>query len=217
MNSIAPRGCDTETRDNVPAKENYFLFHFCSLSPHSLLSAPPYLHFSYSANSHTARMKATMSSDYNSPNTTKPINEKGGKTVQGELKGNDINNTGKKTILVCDDEPDLLLMFRIHLESRYNVLTVDSGKACIDKLIDHKNKNEKVDLLLLDYKLGDISGDAIARKLKDIENTKILLITAFELDEKVIQDLVQNKYVVDVIKKPILLEQLSQKIEQNIN
>jgi hypothetical protein len=43
-----------------------------------------------------------------------------------------------------------------------------------------------------------------------------VLITAFELDDKVIQDLVQNKYVVDVIKKPILLEQLSHKIEENM-
>jgi CheY-like chemotaxis protein len=127
-----------------------------------------------------------------------------------------IDNLTRKTILVCDDETDLLLMFRIHLESRYNVLTVDSGKACIDKLIDRNNKDEKVDLLLLDYKLGDISGDVVARKVKDIVNTKIVLITAFELDDKVIQDLVQNKYVVDVIKKPIMLEQLSQKIEENM-
>ena len=133
-----------------------------------------------------------------------------------QKKGGSADNLARKTILVCDDETDLLLMFRIHLESRYNVLTVDSGKACIDKLIDHKNKNEKVDLLLLDYKLGDISGDVVARKIKDIENTRILLITAFELDDKVIQDLVQNNYVVDVIKKPILLEQLSQKIEENM-
>jgi CheY-like chemotaxis protein len=133
-----------------------------------------------------------------------------------QKKGGRIDNSARKTILVCDDETDLLLMFRIHLESRYNVLTVDSGKACIDKLIDRKNKNEKIDLLLLDYKLGDISGDVVARKVKDIANTKIVLITAFELDDKVIQDLVQNKYVVDVIKKPILLEQLSQKIEENM-
>ena len=133
-----------------------------------------------------------------------------------QKKGGSADNLARKTILVCDDETDLLLMFRIHLESRYNVLTVDSGKACIDKLIDHKNKNEKVDLLLLDYKLGDISGDVVARKVKDIENTKILLITAFELDDKVIQDLVHNKSVVDVIKKPILLEQLSLKIEENM-
>ena len=100
---------------------------------------------------------------------------------RGTKKGGRIDNSARKTILVCDDETDLLLMFRIHLESQYNVLTVDSGKACIDKLIDRKNKNEKIDLLLLDYKLGDISGDVVARKVKDIANTKIVLITAFEL------------------------------------
>jgi CheY-like chemotaxis protein len=136
--------------------------------------------------------------------------------IGDQIKGGRADNLSRKTILVCDDEADLLLMFRIHLESRYNVLTVDSGKACIEKLLDRKNNNEKVDLLLLDYKLGDISGDVVARKIKDIEDTRILLITAFELDDKVIQDLVQNKYVVDVIKKPILLEQLSQKIEENM-
>ena len=70
-----------------------------------------------------------------------------------QKKEGNTESFARKTILVCDDEADLLLMFRIHLESRYNVLTVDSGKACIDKLIDRKNKNEKVDLLLLDYKL----------------------------------------------------------------
>jgi CheY-like chemotaxis protein len=142
---------------------------------------------------------------------------RGHEYMTGEQKsGGRTDSFARKTILVCDDEADLLLMFRIHFESRYNVLTVDSGKACIDKLIDRKNKNEKVDLLLLDYKLGDISGDVVARKAKEIQNTKIVLITAFELDDKVIQDLVQNKYVVDVIKKPILLEQLSKKIEENM-
>jgi hypothetical protein len=29
--------------------------------------------------------------------------------------------------MVCDDERDLLLMFEIHLQAKYNVLTVDSG------------------------------------------------------------------------------------------
>ena len=74
----------------------------------------------------------------------------------------DVQHSSKKTILVCDDETDLLLMFRIYLESQYKVLTVDSGKSCIDTILEHKNKNEEIDLLLLDYKLGDISGDIVA-------------------------------------------------------
>ena len=131
-------------------------------------------------------------------------------------RGEDIRLSVRKTILVCDDETDLLLMFRIHLESQYNVITVDSGKSCVDTILDCKNKNKEIDLLLLDYKLGDISGDVVARKIKEIEDIKILLITAFELDNQIISELMQNRLIVDVVKKPVQLEKLSQKIKETI-
>jgi response regulator RpfG family c-di-GMP phosphodiesterase len=127
-----------------------------------------------------------------------------------------VQRSVQKTILVCDDETDLLLMFRIYLESQYKVLTVDSGQSCIDTILDLKNKNEEIDLLLLDYKLGDISGDIVARKVKEIDNIKILLITAFELDNQIVSELIQEGLIVDVVKKPIQLEQLSQRIKETI-
>ncbi len=128
----------------------------------------------------------------------------------------DVHRSVQKTILVCDDETDLLLMFRIYLESQYKVLTVDSGQSCIDTILDLKNKNEELDLLLLDYKLGDISGDNVARKVKEIDDIKILLITAFELENQIVSELIQEGLIVDVVKKPIQLEQLSQKIRETI-
>jgi response regulator RpfG family c-di-GMP phosphodiesterase len=128
----------------------------------------------------------------------------------------DAQLSAQRTILVCDDETDLLLMFRIYLESQYKILTVDSGRSCIDTILDLKNKNEEIDLLLLDYKLGDISGDIVARKVKEIDDIKILLITAFELDNQVVSELIQGGLIVDVVKKPIQLEQLSQKIKETI-
>jgi response regulator RpfG family c-di-GMP phosphodiesterase len=130
--------------------------------------------------------------------------------------GEDVQHSPQKTILVCDDETDLLLMFRIYLESLYNILTVDSGQSCIDTILDHKNRNEEIDLLLLDYKLGDISGDIVARKVKEIDDIKILLITAFELDNQIVSELIHEGLIVDVVKKPIQLEQLSQKIKETI-
>ena len=128
----------------------------------------------------------------------------------------DVQRSVQKTILVCDDETDLLLMFRIYLESQYRVLTVDSGKSWIDTILDLKNKNEEIDLLLLDYKLGDISGDIVARKVKEIDDVKILLITAFELDNQIVSELIQEELIEDVVKKPVQLEQLSQKIKETI-
>lgn len=32
-----------------------------------------------------------------------------------------------------------------------------------------QEKNEMIDLVLLDYKLGDISGEDVARKIREIE------------------------------------------------
>ncbi|MDQ3976512.1 MAG: response regulator, partial [Thermoproteota archaeon] len=89
-------------------------------------------------------------------------------------------------------------------------------KSCIDTILDHKNKNEEIDLLLLDYKLGDISGDIVARKVKEIDDIKILLITAFELDNQIVSELKQEGLIEDVVKKPVQLEQLSLKIKETI-
>ena len=65
-----------------------------------------------------------------------------------------IDRKTRKSILVCDDESDLLLMFQIHLESQYNVMTVVSGKACIDKINELKKKNEMIDLGTLGLQAG---------------------------------------------------------------
>lgn len=128
-----------------------------------------------------------------------------------------IDKRVRRSILVCDDESDLLLMFQIHLESQYNVLTVVSGRECIDKINEIKKKNEKIDLVLLDYKLGDISGENVARKIREIEkNIKILMITAFELEDHVVKNMIKNRYINDIINKPIQLEELSKKIEEHL-
>lgn len=124
----------------------------------------------------------------------------------------------RRTILVCDDESDLLLMFQIHLESQYNVLTVVSGRECIDKINELKKKNEMIDLVLLDYKLGDISGENVARKIRETEkNIKILMITAFELEDHIVKNMIQNRYINDIIYKPIQLEELTKKIEEHLD
>jgi response regulator RpfG family c-di-GMP phosphodiesterase len=52
--------------------------------------------------------------------------------------------------------------------------------------------------------------------VKEIDDIKILLITAFELDNQIVSELIQGGLIVDVVKKPIQLEQLSQKIKETI-
>jgi CheY-like chemotaxis protein len=116
--------------------------------------------------------------------------------------------------MICDDEIDLLEMFQLALAGEYKILTADSGKGCIERYFEEKKvKGEKIDLLLLDYRLGDMQGDTVARKVKELNDVKIIMISAYELDEKMVEELKQSRYVVDVIKKPVSMKSLIEKIE----
>ena len=72
----------------------------------------------------------------------------------------------KKTVVICDDEQDLLQVFELALESEYNVILANSGGNCIEKIIEEKNRGNKIHLILLDYRSGDMFGDFVARSIK---------------------------------------------------
>ena len=119
-----------------------------------------------------------------------------------------------KIVMICDDEIDLLEMFQLALAGEYKILTADSGKGCIERYFEEKKvKGEKIDILLLDYRLGDMQGDTVAKKVKELNDVKIIMISAYELDEKMVEELKQSRYVVDVIKKPVSMKSLIEKIE----
>jgi CheY-like chemotaxis protein len=109
----------------------------------------------------------------------------------------------KKTVMVCDDEQDLRLLFGLTLKLKYNVIQVESGKNCIEKYVEEKNRGNKIHLILLDYRLGDMLGDTVARKIKAYNGVKIILISAYDLDQALIKELEESKFIVEFIEKPI--------------
>jgi CheY-like chemotaxis protein len=117
-------------------------------------------------------------------------------------------NLIKKTVMVCDDERDLLNLFGQALKSKYNVILVSSGEDCIDRFIEEKNRGNRIHLLLLDYKLSDMLGDSVARKIKEYNGVKIILISAYDLDGDFIEELKKNNYIANYIEKPIHLTYL---------
>ena len=116
--------------------------------------------------------------------------------------------TKKKTVMICEDEPDVLLSFEIMLKSKYNLMLVDSGEECIAKYIEEINRGNKIDLILLDYKLCDIMGDSVARKIKEYGGTKIILISAFNIDGVLVKELENGSYISKYILKPIETDSL---------
>jgi response regulator RpfG family c-di-GMP phosphodiesterase len=122
----------------------------------------------------------------------------------------------KRTVMICDDERDLLLMFAIELQTKYNVLTAESGEECIKKYLDAKGSGRKIDLILLDYRLGDTTGAYVANKIKELNDVKIIMITAYEVNHDIARELKENEYVIDIVQKPIAIDSLMAKVAQGI-
>ena len=123
----------------------------------------------------------------------------------------------KKTVMICDDDRDLLNLFGQALNTKYNIISVSSGEACIDRFIEEKNLGNKIHLILLDYRLGDMFGDSVARKIKEYNGVKIILISAFELDHALIKELQENDYISICIDKPVHLTDLVDVVTDTIN
>ena len=118
--------------------------------------------------------------------------------------------------MICDDETDLLFMFAIGLQASYNVLTAKSGQEYIKKHLDAKHSGRKIDLILLDYKLGDTTGDYVAHKIKELNDVKIIMKTAYEVSHDIVRELEDNELVIEIVQKPVAIDSLMAKVAQDI-
>jgi DNA-binding response OmpR family regulator len=123
------------------------------------------------------------------------------------------------TVIVCDDEKDILNILARALRQKFHVVTASSGNECIEKCkeISTANRESIRLLLLLDYKLGDMMGDEVAYKVSEVSNhMKILLMTAYELDLAFIDDLKAQGYISGLIRKPFHLAHVISRIEDEV-
>jgi CheY-like chemotaxis protein len=129
--------------------------------------------------------------------------------------GRGSQDAGKKTVMVCDDEKGIRDIFEFLLKEKYNVLTVNSGNECVQKFEDEKRKGRDIDVLILDYRLGDVLGDNVARKIRELNGTKVILISAYQLESEMIARLKEEKYIADFMRKPVDANSLMRKIEES--
>ena len=80
-----------------------------------------------------------------------------------------------------------------------------------------KKRCNKIHLILFIYRLGGMFGDSVARKIKQYNGTKIILISACDLDEELVKDLEENKYIAKHIEMPIQLTNLIELVADTIS
>ena len=126
------------------------------------------------------------------------------------------NERKKKTIMICDDERDVLLLFGLVFGSKYRVIMIDSGEECIDRFMEEKNRGNKIHLMLLDYKMGGILGDSVARKIKEYPGTKVILNSAYNVDDALVKELENGNYISKYLLKPIEIDLLTDIVNEII-
>jgi DNA-binding NtrC family response regulator len=50
----------------------------------------------------------------------------------------------KKIMMICDDEPDMRLLYGLMFESRYDVIMVNSGEECIERYSEETSRGNKI-------------------------------------------------------------------------
>ena len=122
-----------------------------------------------------------------------------------------------KRILVVDDRNELLqLMRRVLEDEQYQVSILQEGKEAVAKV-----RSLLPDLLILDLKLGNMSGQDILEEMKNDHVTAdipVILYTAAVLEadhvSKLIESSPQRYNGVYLLKKPFELNDLLDKVEE---
>lgn len=117
----------------------------------------------------------------------------------------------KSTVLLVDDEPMIIDIAKQMLEVKgYDVIVATSGEDCIRQYKTHQNR---VDLVLLDLIMPEMSGGETYEQLKAIDpGVKVLVSSGFgtcgDTDELI------QKGCLGFIQKPFTLKSLTEKLQE---
>jgi CheY-like chemotaxis protein len=125
-----------------------------------------------------------------------------------------------KHILVVDDKNELLhLMRRVLEDEEYQVSILQQGKEAVARV-----RRDLPDLLILDLRLGDVSGQEVLKQLRADPVTRdvpVIVYTAAVLEAEQVNRLVaeQPGYYqgVHVVQKPFELTSLLDLVQQVLN
>ena len=102
------------------------------------------------------------------------------------------------SILICDDQPDIVSALRIYLTPEgYKLYEASNGAQALD-LVQH----EEIHLVLLDIMMPVMDGITATAKIREISNVPIILLTAKSETEDMVLGL--NVGADDYITKPFV-------------
>ncbi|MFO0839092.1 MAG: response regulator [Phycisphaerae bacterium] len=122
--------------------------------------------------------------------------------------------TGKKRVLVVDDDPAIveMLMELLERDGRFEVQTAANGFDA-----GMRTKEFRPDVIVLDYMLPDINGNAVIRRIRSdpsLQSVRIIIVSGV-VDREDVRSLLDCG-ADDFLQKPFSIEQLVKRITELI-
>ncbi|MFB6082952.1 MAG: response regulator [Halorientalis sp.] len=116
------------------------------------------------------------------------------------------NDSASATILVVDDEQEVADVYALKLEREYDVRVAYGGQEALETV------DEDVDVVLLDRRMPDLSGDEVLAELRDRGlDCRVIMITAVDPDF----DIIEMPFD-DYLCKPVESDDLVGAVEQQL-
>ena len=118
----------------------------------------------------------------------------------------------KKHILVVDDEQNMLLAIQFILEvANYTVTTAQNGQEALNRVLEAKNSDNEIELLILDIQMPCLTGMELIDELNRLDiNIPILVITGYGNNKLSIE--LMRKGCSEYLDKPFDDEELIRRI-----
>jgi CheY-like chemotaxis protein len=125
------------------------------------------------------------------------------------------NITTKNRLLIVDDDPDIIIVFKTALEN--NKYSVDAFTNPLEAI--SKFKTNQYDFVLLDVVMPEMDGFELYDEIKRIDpNVKVCFMTAYDVNYESLKDIYEMPDIDGTyFKKPFEMEELIEYLNKELN
>ena len=108
------------------------------------------------------------------------------------------------TVLIVDDEPNVVEAYGLWLRDEYDIRTAEGGREALDEV------DEGVDVVLLDRRMPELSGDEVLEEINGRGlDPRVAMVTAVDPDFDIV-DMAFDAYLTKPVTKSDLVETVEQ-------
>jgi DNA-binding NtrC family response regulator len=109
------------------------------------------------------------------------------------------------SVMIIDDEEDILNLFHDYLQQHgYSVSAFNNPLLALDEI---KRKPLEFSIIITDIRMPGISGLELIKTVNKInKNIKVIMMSAFELDDNNLSEITYHEYIQKPVRIPTLLQ-----------